>query len=146
MYLETAASVHLHIIFPVHRHQRNFAQHLQNTVRLGVGVVFNVIFYLVHIYLHQRLLGDNFHSLQFIIGFRRIQRPEVDYFRRRFQSEVFHNRRFTYRRNADCIIACRYIQFLLELTICPGHRHFYSFVRNTFLGNPDGGIRFSLLG
>ena len=80
MYLETAASVHLYIIFPVHRHQRNFTQHFQYTVGLGIGIILNIILYLIDIYLYQRLLCHDFHPFQLIVGFRREHCSQIDHF------------------------------------------------------------------
>ena len=145
MYLETAASVHLYIIFPVHRHQRNFTQHFQYTVGLGIGIILNIILYLIDIYLYQRLLCHDFHPFQLIVGFRREHCPQINDSNRWFQSELFRDGRLAYRRNSNDVISRTYIQFLLKPTIGTRHRHLDSLVRCSFFSNLNSSVWFSIL-
>ena len=63
--LERAAAVHLDVVLAVHRHHRYLAEHIENGVRLRVGIVLNVVGDLVDVRLDERLLLHDLHALQF---------------------------------------------------------------------------------
>ena len=145
MYFKAAATIHLYVVFSVHRHQRHFSKHLQYTVRFRVGVILDIILDLVYIHLDQRLLRHDFHSFQFIISLSGEHCPQINDSNRWFQSELFRDGRFAYRRNSNDVISRTYIQFLLKPTIGTRHRHLDSLVRCSFFSNLNSSVWFSIL-
>ena len=141
IHLETAAAVHLDVVFAVHRYKGYFAQHLKNRVRLGIGVVLHVIFYLVDICLYQRLLGYNLHLSQLIGSICNIHGTEVHRLFSRFYGEVLHNTVPSHRRNCHNEVAFITGYFLLEVSLHIRHQHFQRMFRRFFLNYFDCSVR-----
>ena len=75
--LERTAAVHLYVVISIYRHERHLAQHFEHRVRLRVGVVGYVIFYLVDVRLHQRLLHHHLDTLELVGGIVHIHRSQI---------------------------------------------------------------------
>ena len=74
---ETAAAVHLDIVFAVDGHEGYFAEHFQSRIGLGIRVVFYAVRYFVYLSFHQRLLCHYFHSFQHFCRFGNEQGTQV---------------------------------------------------------------------
>ena len=55
--LEAAASVDGDVVLTVHRHHRNFAEHVQHSTGLGIHIILHLICQLVHFHYDKGLLG-----------------------------------------------------------------------------------------
>ena len=144
MYLKAAASVYLNIIFSIYRYQRDFTKHLYDRVCLGVRIIFNIIFNLVHIHFYQRFLCHNLNLPQFFGGICNIQRPEVHQLFTRLYREVLHNTVTTDRSDGHYKIT-RTGHLLLELAFHVRYQHLQGACGSLFLHDSNCGIRLTLL-
>ena len=64
IYLEIGRTIDGDIILSIDGDHRHLTEHVEYGVRLGVLVLGHVVAHLIDLHLHQRLLGDDLHTLQ----------------------------------------------------------------------------------
>ena len=144
MYLKTTTTVHLNIVFTIHRYQRNFTKHLYDGVCFGVGIIFYIIFNLIHIYFYQGFLGYYFNLSQFVGCIRNIQSTEIHQLTSCFYRKILHDIIPPYRRYCHHkITSSRYL--FLKFTFHIRYQHLDSPRRSMFFSNLDSGVRLAFL-